>query len=304
MRCATITNAHGAPGRCSGMSVTIVPNPPVTWDVYWASPYLRSSSTAFSSGAAEDQYVPTYAPDATNSCSPRLVWEYGQGGTGATGSRIRYNGILVIERSTTVVPAIKGMNGINFQTIQDRTALPPGYVNPSMLRVNWLTFQMAMDVGTLDRLSGFLLSSQGGTQTAAQWPTNPPALVFGSGFGITGDGAGNWNWESFEGAPPSTVLESVSLAPFIPDASKLTTFDYVMIGATGERPASFQLRINQELAIERNWETGVVLPFMPAAATRWSPIMQVATPSGDRMLMGNWEWKMGRFLPDGRELFE
>ena len=286
------------------MSVALVPNPDVRWDIYWAGPYVNEAALATSDGAAESQVVTTYSPDTPAASDPRDPFLYSQGGTGATASRIRYNGVLVVERSTTVVPSIRGMNGVGFMTIQDRTALPDGYVNPSFLRVNWLTFQMAMDVGTLDRNSGFLLTSVGGTQTTALWPI-APSTFFGSGFGIMGDGAGNWNWESFDGpGVPATVLESVSLSSFISDPTELTTFDYVMVGATGERPASFQLRINQELALERNWETGTTLPFLPAAATRWTPNMQVATPSGDRLMMGNWEWKMGRYLPDGRELFE
>lgn len=284
------------------MSVTIVPNPPVAWDIYWAGPYVASFGN-FNPGSFELQFVTTYSPAQQNQNTPRDVWLYGQGGTGATGSAIRYFGVPVVERSTTVVPSIKGMNGIGFMTRQDRTKMAPGYVNPSFLRVNWLSFNIAMDVGTLDRNSGFLLTSVGGTQTQALWPI-APATLFGTGFGIVGDGAGNWNFESFTGNPPATVLESVSLAPFISDASELHSFDYVMIGCTGERPANFQLYVDQELVLERNWETGVVLPFLPAAATRWTPNFQVATPSGDRILLGNWEWKMGRFLPDGRELFE
>lgn len=285
------------------MSVTIVPNPPVTWDIYVAGPYVSESQIFGNSGSAQDQFANTYSPINSANSSPRRVWQYGQGGTGATSAQILYRGVPVVERATSAVPSISSMNGFGFMTRQDRSGMAPGYVNPSYLRVNWLSFNMAMDIGTLDRNTGMLLTSVNGTQTASQWPI-APSTVFGSGFGITGDGAGNYNWESFVGSPPSTVLESVSLAPFISDASELHTFDYVMIGCTGERPASFQLRIDQVLAIERNWETGVTLPFLPDPSTRWTIQMQTATPSLDRLMIGNWEWKMGRFLPDGRELFE
>lgn len=284
------------------MSVAIVPNPPVSWDIYWTGPWVNASAL-FQAGVFEDQFITTYSPDRSGVSNPRSVWGYAQGGTGATGSAIRYFGSPVIERSTTVVPSVRGMNGVAFSTLQDRTQIASGYVNPSAMRVNWLSFNAAMDVGTLDRNSGIILTSSGGPQTAQLWPI-APSISFGTGFGIVGDGAGNWNFESFSGTPPATVLESVSLAPFIADPSELTTFDYVMIGCTGQRPASFELRINQVTALQRNWETGTVLPFMPTLATRWTVNLQVATPSGDRILFGQWEWKMGRFLPDGQELFE
>lgn len=287
------------------MSVTILGNPAVLWDFYMSGGYYENAALATDYIGALNQYVvPAYSPGRATLSTPRQAWTHSQGGSGVLTTREPLNGVMCWKKLTTVVASIDGGGGMGLMPRIDRSGMAPGFRNPSWQRVHWFSFSMAMDVGTLDRNSGMLLVLTGGAQTAAIWPI-APAIAFFSGFGITGDAAGNWNWESFGEAPnPAPVLESVSLASAIADPSDFNTFDFVMISASSARPAVFELWINGVLFLQRNWETGTVLPPYIATSGRWVPVWQVATTSGEALFMSDWEFRMGRFLPDGRELFQ
>lgn len=285
------------------MGVSILPFHPRVFDYYLAGPFIQNTTGLNNFSAALAEFLtPGYSPPAFNSSLPRQVWTFGQGGTGVSASRLVHRGVIALRKSTTNVATIDGAGGIQIIPRTDRTGLVPGFVNPSFMRVNWFSVNMAMEVGTLDRNSGLIMVQNGTNQAVPFWPV-APAIVASGGIGIVGDGAGNWNWESYAvSAVPWTVLESVSLAPAIADPEDFHTFDFVFISATGTRPAAFQLWIDGALFLERNWETGTVLAQLGATLYRWSPIWQVGTTSDDALFMADWVYRMGRYLPDGREL--
>ncbi len=67
------------------------------------------------------------------------------------------------------------------------------------------------------------------------------------------------------------------------------------------------LHVNGVLFLQRNWETATAPATVLTSPTtfqyRWTPIWQMSTAIGARVMMADWVYRMGRFLPDGRELF-
>ena len=288
------------------MSVALLPNPPTLFDYYVSGGFINNAGFVFSVGSTQSGIMYTaYTPLDVVSATPRPVWTFGQGGTGVTSVMEFFRGVLCWRKSTTSVAAIDGMGGIAFIPQTDITDLDPSFRMPSWQRVNWLTMNLSMDAGTLDRNSGIILTRNDSVQGVALWPI-APALLNNGGFGIVGNGAGNWAWESYDNTspPPATVLESVDLASFISDPADWHTFDFVIISGAGSREAVFQLLIDGVLRIERNWVTGTTLFPLTPDTYRWQPIWQVATTTDDAIRLANWEYKMGRFTPDGRELFK
>lgn len=284
------------------MPQIILPNPTQVLDWYIAGPWLNNAGVTATFSDYLIGNLVRFSQENQAVTTPRRVWYHSQGGTGIIQVGGRYRGVLCMQGSTTVIALINGMGGLTIDPITDITDLAAGFRNPAWRRVQWLTVNLAMDSGTLDRNTGLMFSASGGAQSTPLWPI-APATLWGGGFGVVGDGAGNWNWEIYGPAPnPAPVIESVSLAPAISDASDWHTFDFVFISGAGGREASFELHIDSEVFLTRNWVAAPLMHTLAAAANRFFPIWQVGTTSGDVMYFGDWEFKMGRFLPDGREL--
>ena len=283
------------------MGVTILPNPALIHDWYIAGPWLNNAGVGVTFSGYLIGNLVRFSQENQSTTTPRRVWYFSQGGTGIIQVGGRYRGVLCMQGSTNVVALINGMGGLSFNPLIDITDVGAGYRTTSWRRVQWFTVNLAMDVGTLNRNTGLLWAQTGGGQSTPLWPI-APAVNWFSGFGIVGDGAGNWNFESFGNGVPAAVLESVSLAPAIADASDWHTFDFVFISGAGGREASFELHIDSQVFLTRNWVDAIALPPYLFNGNRFFPVWQVGTTSLDVMYFGDWEFKMGRFLPDGREL--
>lgn len=291
------------------MPIAILGQPAPLYDMIVSGPFpirtaLWSSAAQFMQGVSAGPWLPRDDGNA----SPRDIWVYNQGGAGVTQNQIFYRGISCRQTRTTIVAAIDSMSGLSFMPVTDISGLVPSYSNPSWRRVNWLRFNLAMEAaGALDRNTGLLLTAQAGQQTTPIWPIAPAVNFFG-GFGITGDGAGNWNFDSFGTGVPAPVRESVSLAAAIPDPDDWNTFDFVLISGAGQRAASFELHINGALFLTRGFGASPLLfPLGPSLGVdlfRYSPVMQIGTTTNDFLYAGDWEFRAGRFLPSGRELFQ
>lgn len=284
------------------MGVTILPNPALLNDLFLAGPWLNNAALPLVFSNFLIGNVNPIWPEVDGTTAGRPIWEHSQGGTGITQVGGRHRGVLCMQGSTTVVALINEMGGISVMPITDVTDLAAGYRMPSWRRVAWFQVNLAMDSGTLDRNTGLIFGAHGGAMSTPQWPI-APAAVFGGGQGVVGDGAGNWNWESYGPSPnPAPVLESVSLSSVIADPTDWHTFDFVYISGAGGRQASFELHIDSQVFLTRNWVSGTTLYELAANQNRFVPIWQVGTTSNDVMYFGDWSFRMGRFLPDGREL--
>lgn len=296
-------------GGRSVTPVAILGRPAPLYDMIVSGPFpirtaLWSSAAQFQQGVSAGPWLPRDDGNAT----PRDIWVFNQGGGGVTQNQIFYRGISCRQTRTTVVAAIDSMSGLSFMPVTDISGLAPSFANPTWRRVNWLRFNLALEAGgALDRNTGLLLTIQGGQQTTPIWPIAPAVNWFG-GFGITGDGAGNWNFDSFAPDFPGTLIESVSLSSAIPDPDDWNTFDFVMVSGAGGRPARFELHINEALFLQRGFGVSPLLPGLGPNTGfdgfRYSPVMQIGTTTNDTLYAGDWEFKAGRFLTDGRELFK
>lgn len=291
------------------MSVTILGNPATLWDYETGAPFSRNKSTliSFTEAMNECMFTPGYVPPTQNAITPRQNMTQDVGGSGVTKDRVYHRGALAMRSGTTIVPPWVGLGGLQFIPETDRAGLADGYDNPSWKRVQWFTMRLAVTASAAWGLESGLVFAGNGTDVAGFtrfWPVFP-GTTWTVGFGITGDGAGNWQFVNFSsGFPGTPPLEVVSLASAIADPEDYNRFDFVFVSATGTRAANFQLLINDALFLERQWEgTGILLEHLPVTNYRWVPIWLASnTTPGIFHFMTNWNYRMGRFLPDGREL--
>ncbi len=291
------------------MSVAILGNPATLWDYEVSGGRFidnRDTLPSFEEANNSPLWAPGYVPADVGSATPRVQLTQNVGGSGVTKDRAYFRGALAMRVGTTIVAPWVGLGGLQFIPETDRTALPDGYQNPSFQRVQWFSFRLAATSSASWGLESGLVLAQNGTDVAGFtrfWPVGPGTTWTG-GFGITGDGAGSWQFVNFGDTFASATKEVVSLASAISDVEDYNTFDFVTVSATGGRQAAFQLHINDELFLERRWEgPGVLLSHLDPINYRWVPIWLASNVAPATFhYMTSWNFRMGRFLPDGREL--
>jgi hypothetical protein len=253
--------------------------------------------------------VPTWAPREDGNATPRDIWSYNSFGAGASQGQGHYKGVQATFQSSVGPGVVQdGMSGITLMPITTAADLDGSYINPSWRRVAWFSWSMATSAGaTHNTQTGMMFTPQASAQAANQWPY-APAPAGNGGFGIVGDGAGDWDWQTWSmngGVPPNPIIETVSLAPFIADPEDWNVFELVLISAAGGRNASLELWINDALVLTRDWVNAPALIPLGAVAGadvfRFTPIMQVGPATGT-LWCGDWTHRMGRFTRSGREL--
>lgn len=254
-------------------------------------------------------YVSSWMPFTDQSATPRRIWTNDSPGGGGAETENFIKGIHC-RSITTAGPGRVNvtMGGLNMMPITDGSDLPPNYVNPSWRRVARLSWSFAMSAGAaLTSQTGICFCAQNGVLLGnIQWPI-APSINFLGGFGVFGDGAGGWDFISFGAGPPTApVVETVSLNAALADPEDWNSFDALMISATDTRPAEFQLWVNDQLMLTRNWGTAPLLfPLVPLVAVgsdafQFTPVFQCG-PVGGTLHMGDWTYQMGRYDKVGRE---
>lgn len=118
------------------------------------------------------------------------------------------------------------------------------------------------------------------------------------GFGIGGDGAGQWQYQSYNRAGINLFRETVALPAH--DMAQVNCFEAVRINATSGADASWVFRWNGEDFLSRDY-TGVLLE--PPLSGEWSyaPVIEtIGTIDQKPFYRFNCRW--GRFLPTGVEV--
>lgn len=122
------------------------------------------------------------------------------------------------------------------------------------------------------------------------------------GFGIAGDGAGNWQWIARSVAGPG-VSETVGLGVAM---NAITLFDLVILAATGAGNAIVQLFLNGVYGnpvIQRSFiSAGTVLPDYTAVAGAARFVMQIENSDQvhtGTLLVGDVRCMQGAFTPQG-----
>ena len=290
--------------------IALVPQPPQIFDYYTSGPWVNNDTligVGVYGNAANQFLAPGYSPNRFSLATPRLVWTQNEGGTGVEKDWVYHRGVLAMRQAMGgVLHAWTGLGGLRFDVQTDRAGLANGYRNPSWRRVQWLTLNIAREAGILGPQSGFIFAGVntlvGGSRI---WPVAPGTAWVG-GFGIVCDPVTDgWLWENYGGAFPAVATESVAI-DVISDAEDFNTFDFVWIAATGTRPAAWELWVNGVLFLQRNWETGTVLQHLSPLVNGWKPVWLMGSnlAGGLAVFLADWEFRLGRFRPDGREVLE
>ncbi len=291
------------------MGVTILGNPATLWDYETGSSFLSNTdnTNSFEHANRSCMFTPGQVQPNNTTLGVRTNLTQNVGGSGVTKDRVYHRGALAMRVGTTIVPPWVGLGGLQMIPQTDRAGLAQGFVNPSFQRVQWFSCNLAMTASAAWGLESGLVFAGNGTDLAGFtrfWPVFP-GTTWTVGFGITGDGAGNWQFVNFSsGFPGTPPLEVVSLAPFISDPEDFHTFDFVFVSATGTRAAQFMLHVDDDEVLSRAWEgPGILLEHLPVTDYRWVPVWLASnvTPAIFHF-MTSWNFRMGRFLPDGREL--
>ena len=290
--------------------VAILGQPAPLYDYVVSGPFPIAAAVWTSVDDFRDGYISGPWPNrAVGGTQPRDLWVYNSFGAGGAQAQVWWNGIQCTETSSVGPGVVQdGLSGISLMPITSRAALDPNYITASWRRVNWFSWSMTQSVGaTHGTQTGVYFDKQANVPAVNRWPYGP-APAAGGGFGIFGDAAGSWAFQSFSiGAaiPPLAVRENVPLAAFIADPEDWNTFEFVTISASGDRDASLELWINGQLVLTRGYGAAPLLeglgPFAGADFFRYTPIVQVG-PAVGTMYFGDWTHRMGRYTRGGREL--
>lgn len=178
-------------------------------------------------------------------------------------------------------------------------ALAPGAEWPPLYRTTWLTWLMQGFTANPDQANGLLVmpTNQAGLGVH-QWPSRAVGASNAGGFGIVGDGAGQYTYASYDRTGVLLAREVVPLpAHTITDWNK---FELVITSGWGNGVnATVDLYMNGTFVLQRDW-TGALLE--PYAANEWRmlPVMGgggLAGAGGTNF--GGVVCKMGAYTRDG-----
>lgn len=193
-----------------------------------------------------------------------------------------------------------GMEGFHARVATDPNnvyPLPPGCSLVSPLRVWWLRVLLRWHqvAGDPTAGSGIVVMPQNGVVTG--WPGNAVGATNRGGFGIVGDGAGQWVHRSYN----RTGIYSLRYENALP-AHTLATWNQVDFVIFSQRPggvaAQFELWWNGSLITTRDW-TGADLE--PAAIREWMWVPHARVDDQGATLW-RCELKIGRYNTQGAEV--
>ena len=163
-------------------------------------------------------------------------------------------------------------------------------------RAYWLKFLIQSATAAPDLRNGLLLMPRYGVQHA--WPGQPLGINNSGGFGIIGDGAGQWQYGSYDRTGPYAVLENVALPAHV--LTEWNQVDIVIISERAGLPAEMQFWFNGALQLTRNW-VGVDLVAPVPGEWRWTPMMSGGSipAGGGESKFHSVECRMGRYDSQG-----
>lgn len=176
-------------------------------------------------------------------------------------------------------------------------ALADGAQRTSARRVWWLSWLMQSPDAAPDLRNGLIVTpaNNGGV---TRWIDN--AATHG-GFGISGDGAGQWRYTSYNRAGPGVLREALALPAHT--LAEWNLFELVVIGERFGIPATMDLWFNGTFVANRNW-TGALLE--PYTANEWYmlPLMGGGSvgAGGGHCNITDVTCRQGRFTRDGVEV--
>ena len=283
------------------------------WDqqYYWPDPAgqftIGDPSARMLFGNAQTYMVgpDTGNPSVTQS---RQLWGANVTGAGGTATLRRNAGLVcyqadavAVAGSAAFIPGI-GMRYVGFKTRAADWA--PGSGSPSRNRVYWLSV-LLRGTGVGDDGTGFLMMPYSTATGSVRWPTQPVGILNTGGWGLVGDGAGQWRWRSYGDTAAPDVLETVALAAHTYDDWNLMELIYINSGPS--REATVELRFNGASVLTRNWTgagPGVSPIDLAVGDAGLIPSFRALDNAGaaSQISIAGLHVRLGRFTPLGLEL--
>lgn len=193
-----------------------------------------------------------------------------------------------------------GFGGLGIPFILGGAALPPGLSLPSLLRVYWLRLYLAAPAAQ-PQSCRFLMCP---VNDMAAGPTTPDQAVGpgnAGGFGIGGDGAGQWQYQSYDRSGVNLLRETVALPAH--NIQQFNAFDMVLVNGRPGNAASWDFRWNGVSFATRGY-AGTDLEPLAAASEEWGyyPVVQAQGAGIQASIIFRLNVKYGRFLPNGVEV--
>lgn len=203
-----------------------------------------------------------------------------------------------------VIVGLEGMSAYLATLTPDPNPLALGARFSSMNRSYWFKANLRY----VDDGLGFAGNDQGilimpGDAPQHGWPTQPVGGTNRGGFGIVGDGAGQWVYRSFDRTGAPLIRETIVLPVHI--MNEIHTVEWLFVGTRPGAPAYIEFWFNNVLIATRNW-TGVLLEPIGGAAAgfvdewRWTP--HLMNTGLARIYVSQCVARYGRFLRDGTEI--
>lgn len=225
------------------------------------------------------------------------LWDAPTGGGTAGMSRTHNNEVIVGALNNAKTANMGGFPIVMPLTAQ---AWPGSFRMPEHLRVFRLQWYMAAQGGSPTEQTGLQFIVSAGT--VGGWVV---AAANTGGFGIVGDGAGNWRFFTKKGA--GTYLTSALVMPNA--ITELVKFEIQMVTADGRGAASLTLLVNDVVvalsAARSSFGAGTELPVYVdgsvANSNKFIPSIQANDGAGITLQIGGVRCISGSFLFDGTQ---
>lgn len=284
------------------------------WDmeVFWPQP-MTDADLNVAVNQNDTLYVSTANLMRDRTMTRTMVTSQGALGTGSVnytaGAEAGVPGGLPVARFLCAAgPPDRSYIGLGgMRAILDTTgavAMALGAAWPSLQRVWWLRALIRHrddGGGPPTNESGMLVMPSDSIQTP--WPANAVGPINRGGFGFVGDGAGQWQYASYDRTGIFLLREAVALPVHTLDTFNMV--EWVMVGARPGFNAYIEFWFNNTLIVTRNWLGGMLEPIGGALAVNineWHWVPHIRQQGIGGMFVTGVVNRQGRFLRDGTEL--
>jgi len=199
-----------------------------------------------------------------------------------------------------------GFQGIRaiVPTVPGVVPLPAGASWPSINRVWWLRLLVSYDDlggGNAGDGTGVLVMPEDLAQVG--WTTELVGAQNRGGFGLTGDGAGQWRYASYDRTGVGLLRENVALP--VHTMLDYNLAEWVIVGARPGFNSYVEFWFNNTLILTRNWLGALLEPIGGVGAANpnewcWVPHARILNQAALFIAAG--VMRTGRFLRDGTEI--
>lgn len=272
----------------------LISGPPPVWDYWLAFPNSYPGSNPAQN--VQTYLVDSYPWQRQGTTSGSTVSSFdpggGAGGTGIGDNFAFQSGQHCVAYSTTasIAQAFRPWILPFFKPIWRSGLVNPGYRIPPGFQVT--VFDVAMIHSVVNAVHGFFFCPYSGAATP-----QPPLIAAGvGGFGIVGDGAGAFNFNTYANA--GVLLHSVPLA--VADNTKWSNFRLIIKSGDDASGALLSLLVDGTQYVTDLEFGGADLEAPDenvANAYTFCPMARIGNVAGT--MYYRWAVKSGRFLPSG-----